>query len=122
SRTFEKRSDGEVAAILAKENQLEFGPSGPEASIGQERIVQDNQTDLEFLLERAARIGYEVFVDDQTLYFQRRVDPSSIVLGCVQTRALSWAELKIFHPRLSSANVVSKVIVRGWDPLKQEED
>jgi phage protein D len=121
SRTFEKKSDADVAAQIAREAGLTFGPTGPEASIEHDRIVQDNQTDLEFLRERAAHIGYEVFVDDSTLYFQRRGDPPPISLGCAPTRALSSALVTVFHPRLASTNGVSKVTVRGWDPRRQGE-
>ena len=121
SRTYEKRSDAEVATEIARKAGLEFGPTGPEAGVGYEHIVQHDQTDLEFLRDRAARIGYEVIVDDTTLYFQRHRDLPPILLGCAPTRAGSRALLKVFHPRISSANVVSKVTVRGWDPKKQED-
>ena len=121
SRTYEKMSDAQVAAELALKAGLAFGPSGPEAAIGQERIFQHDETDLEFLRRRAARIGYEVFVDDKTLYFQRRREAPPISLDCAPTLAGSSAFLKVFHPRLASANVVSKVTVRGWDPNRQED-
>ena len=121
SQTYEKRSDAEVAAEIAQKNGLAFGPTGPEAAIGYERIFQNTETDLEFLRRRAARIGYEVFVDDTTLYFQRRLEPPPISLGCAPTPAGSSALLKVFHPRLASANSVSKVTVRGWDPERQED-
>jgi phage protein D len=120
SRTFQEKSDAEVAALIAQEAGLGFGPTGPEAAVRFDRIVQHDETDLEFLRGRAARIGYEVFVEDTRLFFQRRLDPSPILLGCGPTRP-ALAALKAFHPRTISANAVSKVIVRGWDPAKQEE-
>ena len=121
SRTYENVSDAAIASELAQKAGLAFGPTGPEAAVGYQHIFQHNQTDLEFLRERAARIGYEVFVDDSTLYFQRRMDPPPIALGCARTRAGSHALLKLFHPRLASQNTVSKVTVRGWDAKKHEE-
>jgi phage protein D len=121
SRTYEKRSDAEIAAEIARRAGLAFGTSGPEAAVGQERVFQHNQTDLEFLRERAARIGYDVFVDDLTLYFQRRRDSPAIPLGCPARRADSPTLLKVFHARLASPGSVSKVTVRGWDPNQQEE-
>lgn len=35
--------------------------------------------------------------------------------------SLGTPQLKSFTPRLSTAQVVTKVIVRGWDPEKKEE-
>jgi phage protein D len=120
SRTFEKMTDADVAARIATENGLSFGPTGLEARVGYIHFEQNNQTDLEFLLDRAQRIGYDVFVDDSTLYFQRRRDPPPLPLDCAPGRAPGTL-LKVFHPLISSANRVSKVTLRGWDPQKQEE-
>jgi phage protein D len=121
SRIFENKSDAEIAAGIAQQAGLAFGPSGAEGAIAHGRVFQHNQTDLEFLRDRAARIGYEVFVDDKTLYFQRRPDRLPISLGCAPTRAGSQVSLKMFLPRTASPGSVSKVTVRGWDALKQEE-
>jgi phage protein D len=124
SRTFEKMTDSEIAARIAEENELGFGRDFmAEASQPQDHVFQHNQTDLEFLRTRAARIGYEVVVDDTTLYFRRdRVKESvSLGLGCTATPGVPTIDLRTFHPRLSSANMVSKVTVRGWDPQKKEE-
>ena len=121
TRTYENMSDAAIAAEIGRSAGLAFGPSGPEAAIGYQHIFQHNQTDLEFLRERAARIGYEVFVNDSTLYFQRQMDLAPIALGCARTRTTSHALLKLFHPRLASENSVAKVTVRGWDANKQEE-
>ena len=121
NRTYENMSDADIAAAIARKAGLAFGASGPEAAVGYRHIFQHNQTDLDFLRERAARIGYEVFVIDSTLYFQRQMDLPPIALGCVRTRAGSHALLKLFHARLASHNSVSKVTVRGWDAIKHEE-
>jgi phage protein D len=121
SRTYERMSDADIAAEIALKAGLAFGPRGPEADVAHQLIRQHNQTDLEFLRERAARIGYEVFVDGSTLYFQRHRDLPPVALGCEPARAGSRALLKVFHPRLASENSVSKVTVRGWDAKNHEE-
>lgn len=54
SRTFEKVSDADIAARLAGEAGLAFGPSGLEATTGHDRVVQHNQADLEFLRARVS--------------------------------------------------------------------
>jgi uncharacterized protein len=121
SRIYENSSDAEIASEIARQAGLAFAPSGPEAAITHQRIAQHNQTDLEFLRARAARIGYEVFADDSTLYLQPRRDPPPIPLGCSPVRAGSHALLRLFHPRLASPSSIAKVTVRGWDAKKHEE-
>lgn len=77
-------------------------------------LYQDNQTDLEFLKQRAWRIGYECFVKDGKLYFRKPPTSGTTV-------KLTWGEDLIeFHPRASLAEQVSEVNVRGWDIQKVE--
>ena len=90
------------------------GPTSPKY----DHIYQHNQTDLEFLRLRAARIGCEIRVDDATLKFKKRLteDPGlEFTIG--ESGALT---LERFSPRLSTANQVSLVKVRAWDPKKKE--
>jgi len=121
SRTFENQSDADIASRIAADNGLAFGPSGSEAFVKYDHVYQQNQTDLEFIGVRAARIGYEVVVDDSTLFFRRRREPQSTGLGCVAPAPGLSALLRAFHPRLSSANQVTTVVVRGYDPEHQRE-
>jgi phage protein D len=117
TRTFDLESDADIARQLAFEAGLQAETPGPEASIQHDRVYQHNQTDLEFLLERAARIGYDVFADETTLYFQRSRDTRPTTIGCLPSGVL----LKAFRARLSSTASVTEVTVRGWDPTNQEE-
>jgi phage protein D len=109
SRTYEWQTDAEIVAAIAAEHGL---IATPDAALGQRYpvVVQHDQTDLEFLLERAARIGFEVFVDDRTLYFQSR-NPTAVELGPL--RARPEAQLRVFHPRLSSTDSLQQVLIRG---------
>ncbi|HSM58041.1 MAG TPA: VgrG-related protein [Candidatus Sulfomarinibacteraceae bacterium] len=79
-----------------------------------EHIYQDNQSDLAFLMQRAWRIGYECFVADGKLYFRKPRTDSS---GATLKRQI---DLLFFRPRMTLAEQVDEVIVRGWDPQKQE--
>src|SRR5262249_51613917 len=81
TRTFERQSDADIVLQIAGENGLAAGPPSPETSVPYDRVVQDDQTDLEFLLERAARIGFEVTVDDRTLVFRRPPDRIAATVG-----------------------------------------
>lgn len=78
-------------------------------------VMQYNQTDLEFLWARAQRLGYQVYVEDKMLYFQKadahRGDASQ------KPAPLTWAlNLSTFEPRLTLMNQVVKAVVKGWDP------
>lgn len=124
TRTFEKMTDSDIASRIAEENALGFGRDFmAEASRPHDHVFQNNQTDLEFLRTRAARLGFDVWVDDSTLYFQRDgvKESVSLGLGCTAKPGVSTTGLRTFHPRLSSAGMVSAVTVRGWDPQKKEE-
>jgi phage protein D/phage baseplate assembly protein gpV len=73
-------------------------------------IIQHNQTDLAFLRQLAYTYGFEVTVRGSNLYF----GPQS---GSRGTVTLQWLkELRSFRPRLSLAQQVNEVKVKGWDP------
>ena len=78
-------------------------------------VMQYNQTDWEFLWARARRLGYQVYVEDKTLYFQKadahRGDPKS------KPAPLIWTlNLSTFEPRLTLMNQVTRALVKGWNP------
>jgi phage protein D/phage baseplate assembly protein gpV len=75
-----------------------------------DHLYQHNQTDLEFLMQRAWRIGYECFVADGTLYFRKPPAGSASL-------TLTWGDnLLSFRMRASLAEQVDEVVVKGWDP------
>ena len=115
SKTYAKMTDTEIVSQIAGEAGLVPGPGWPETSVP-DFVIQHNQTDLEFLRERAARIGFEVVVDDKTLMLRRPIEPDPVPLGCSGKPTLNR-----FHPRLSSASQVKEVTVRGWDPQQKKE-
>jgi phage protein D len=122
SKTYEKQTDRDIVSAIAAEHGLKAAVSGIEAddeSSGQ--IYQHNQTDLEFLRTRAARIGYEVLVDDTTLYFRKRAELPAVTMACPPRPMPNAVELFAFRARLASARQVQKVVVRGWDPMNPRE-
>lgn len=116
SRTFENMRDSDIVQTIAKEHGL-VGTADLDDDPVYDRVYQHNQTDLEFLRTRAARLGYQVRTEDELLNMRRRVDSPVVTLGC---RGNEDSNLRTFRPRLSSADQVSKVTVRGWDPEKKE--
>jgi uncharacterized protein involved in type VI secretion and phage assembly len=113
ARTFLKQSDKQIAQKIAGECSLGFKASSG-ALPTHEYVFQDNQTNMEFLQDRARRIGYYVYVDDGTLYFVKEPENGREV-------GLRWGENLIdFQARLTTAEQVSEVAVRGWDPAAKK--
>ncbi len=113
TRSFLEQKDSQVAQTIASE----LGLSAEVEDSGQVHpyLFQNNQTSVDFLLMRARAIGFEVHVDDRTLFFRkRRYDRGKVV-------TLEWGkDLSSFHPVLSSVPQAQKVVVRGWDRKNKE--
>lgn len=112
SRSFLNQSDSDIANKIA-------GESGLTATVDSTDIVYDYllqyaQTNYEFLLERARRIGYELRIVGKELQF-KKPKPAAAVAELEM-----GVTLKRFSPRLSVAEQVDKVEVRGWDPKAKE--
>lgn len=112
SRSYMQIKDSDIASKIASEAGL--SPQTEDTGVTLDYILQHNQTDLEFLLERARRIGYEVACEDSKLYFRKRRHTETEVLTL--NRQLHLME---FYPRLTTMNQASQYEVRGWD-VKQK--
>jgi phage protein D len=124
SHAYEKLTDSEIAQQIGGR----LGVSVHTAPLNEERyeyLFQDNQYDIIFLMERARRAGYDLFVEERgdngrseqsTLYF----GPSSNVQRV--TYQLTYGKSLIeFQPTLTTANQVGEVTVRGWDSLHKKK-
>ena len=113
SRSFLEQSDSDIARSVAGE------APGLTAMIDSTQVVhpyvlQYAQSNYDFLLERARSVGFEFRVIGKVLHF-RKPEP----MGSPVT--LEWGKsIKRFSPRLSVAEQVSKVEVRGWDDVNKE--
>lgn len=114
TKTYLNVKDSDLAQQLAQ-------ASGLTASVDATQLVypylmQANQTDWEFISERAKRIGYRLYVEDRTLHFKLPTSSPP-----VETQ-LEWGmELGRFRPRMSTVEQVSEVKVYGWDPKKKSK-
>jgi phage protein D len=89
-------------------------------SITYKHVYQHNQTDMEFLRARAARMGCHVWcVGDKIFVQQPQLQGQEIATLKVDGEKKD-AELRSFSPRLNSTNVVKKVTVKGWNPETKE--
>jgi phage protein D/phage baseplate assembly protein gpV len=109
TRTFLKQTDADIVERIAREAGLraECDPT----PVQHEYVIQDNQTDMEFLCERSLRLGFAVTVDDRSLRFRRAEQQPPLA------PAQEWAvTLQALRTRQSAAAQAGKVEVRGWDP------
>ncbi len=114
SKTFVQMTDSDMATKIARETGLKVEVE-PTREV-YEYVLQDNQTNLEFLQGRARRIGYRVFVEEGTLYFKPA--PQS----AAEMPVLEWGvNLKSVETRLTTSQQVKEVIVRGWSPKGKKE-
>jgi phage protein D len=125
SRTFLDQSDQDIASTIAGDAGLS-AECGNENKITHKHVYQHNQSNLEFLRLRAARIGYDVWVEGDKLHFDKpKADVDSGIklttAGAEDSEEGSDVKLISFAPRMSSSAIVKKVVVRGWDPEKKEE-
>ncbi|AFY54245.1 phage protein D [Rivularia sp. PCC 7116] len=114
TKSFLQMKDSDVVSQIARSRGLT--PKVTDSKVKLEYILQHNQTDWEFLQERAGRIGYEVMVDNKTLFFRPHNNSKSKI------STLTYGEgLQEFLPRLSTLSQVHKFEVRGWIPQEKKE-
>jgi phage protein D len=112
-RSFQNVTDSDVARRMAREAGLQADVEATRQV--HEYLFQNNQTDYEFLRQRAAALGYLVFAEGKKLCFKPPVHDASPV-------ELRWAaNLSEFRPRLTTISQVSWVTSRGWDPRTRKE-
>jgi len=113
ARSFMNVSDGDLVRKIASE-------AGLSADIGATSqvhpyVFQANQTNLAFLQQRAATLGYLLYVREKKLYCK----PPETQGASVE---LSWQQnLSSFRPRLSSIGQFKSVTVRSWDVTTKKE-
>ncbi len=105
-------TDSDIATAIAGEVGL--SPQVDSTTEVYKHIYQNALSNMEFLQQRAARIGFEVFAQEGKLYF-RKPDPTGRAVE------LEWGtDLRVFQPRLTVADQISEVTVKGWDHKKKE--
>ena len=126
------KTDSQIAEIVGERLKIKVNTDPDARETPYEYVFQDNQYDIIFLMERARLAGYDLFVIEKNaggkttseLYF----GPSNKLKAV--TYQLSFARYRIrtkeeatklfplidFKPELSTAQQVSEVTVKGWNP------
>jgi phage protein D/phage baseplate assembly protein gpV len=113
TKSFLKVKDSSIATEIA-------GDAGLSAdvdltSVEHEWVMQNNQTNMEFLMSRAERIGYQVLYTDDKLYFKK----GDFTLGAGPELAY-LEDLFSFQPCWTSSHQSDKMIVQSWDPKAKQ--
>lgn len=113
-------SDDKIIKTIVQETQGITGSDIDTSGLSRIKynyVLQYNQTDLEFLWSRARLLGYQVYVEDKKLFFQK----ANAVRGSETPSAMMWGEtLASFNPRMTLINQVDQAVVKGWDPHKKQ--
>lgn len=116
SLTFTEKTDQQILSQVAGDAGLSVEWKH-EKSITYKHVYQHNLTDLEFIRTRAARMGCHVWCEDTKLYVK---EPDLGQKSGIKLSVDKEAALRSFTPRISSAAVVKKVTVKGWNPETKE--
>lgn len=108
----------DVVKKIADKPQYRFGKSNIVDTRERHRqIKQNRQTDFDFMQKKLAdEIGFEVFLRGHDLYFRPRANDSSDII----TELIWGRTLVSFSPKINTANQISEVEVRGWNPSQQQ--
>ena len=120
SHTYEDRTDGEIARQIAGRLGVTI-TTDADAEAAEERfayLIQDNKLDIVFLLERAKRLGYDLYIEagsgGKSIYFGPTVNKRQPEFELHYGKSLIQ-----FQPNLDVSNQVYKVTVKGWDAINK---
>lgn len=116
SLTFTEKSDQQILSQIVQDAGLTLDWKH-EKSITYKHVYQHNLSGLEFLRMRAARLGCHVWCVDTKIMVK---EPDFSATSGVKLSVDKGGNLRSFTPRISSANVVKKVTVKGWNPETKE--
>ncbi|NES84295.1 MAG: VgrG-related protein [Moorea sp. SIO2B7] len=112
NRSFQDMTDTDIVNKIAGEVGLSTGTIDSSGA-PHDYVFQENQTNMEFLRERAARNGFELFVQDNKLNFRKPKVDNSLQLKWLK-------DIHSFRVRVNSAEQIKEVEVRGWDYSKKK--
>jgi len=107
-RSFKNIKDSELVALIAAD--IGLTAEAEDTQITYPYLLQNNQTNYHFILERAGRIDYEISVSDKTFIFRSSQEQTKPALTLNYT-----IDLDKFSVRLKVLAEGTTVQVRGWD-------
>jgi len=106
-------TDSAIVKYLSKKSGIEAVVDSP--TVNYPYLLQNHQSDYDFLMKRANRIGYEVLIEKGKLHFRESQE------GKAPVETLMYGkDLDSFSASLKALTQGSKVEVRGWDQSKKK--
>jgi phage protein D len=124
TQTYRNVKYSDIAQTIASRHDLQPGTID-DSKATHDHVSQANLSDWDFLASLGGEIGFEVTVSDGKLSF-RKPTPSSEAPGQGDFQSSNPLQLVFgqdlieFRPRVSSAEQVKEVKVRGWDPKAKQ--
>jgi phage protein D len=125
TRTFQGVSDKDIVEKIAQEANLQAEAEDPQ--IQYEYVMQANQTDLDFLRQRAKKLHFEILVHNNKLIFRRSQEVNA------NTYTLIWAHtqkavamgsqalpISTFSLAMNPSAPASTVEGRAYDPKTKQ--
>jgi phage protein D len=120
SKTWQSKSDNDVITDIINADGL-TPHVGSDPSVQHDHVYQHNQVNMEFIRVRAARLGFYIWCDGEKDVYVDKPNLSDAPVGELKIEEAAEHHLKTASLRMSSANVLNKVTVQGWDPKKKEK-
>jgi len=125
TETYKNVTDSDIARTVASRASLTVGKIDSTSGT-HDHVSQANQSDWDFLKSRAREIGYELAMEDGKFNFRKPIQASAAPQnGTYQNHSdplqlVFGDDLIEFRPRVTSAEQVNDVKVRGWDPVQKQ--
>src|SRR5437762_2120673 len=114
TKTYKNVKDSDLATQIAQRYGLSADTD--DSKVVHDYVIQNNLSDYDFLMERAAIAGFRVYVDDKKLLFKK---PK---LGDPPAAKLEWREIiGRLVQEVNTFDQVSKITTSGWDPKQAKE-
>ncbi|MDH5682741.1 MAG: hypothetical protein OEZ36_14210, partial [Spirochaetota bacterium] len=113
TRSFKDVKDSDIVSTIAGDWSLT--PETENTDTLYPHVFQNNQSDLNFLLTRARRLGFELSVRDKTLHFNKPKINESPEITLEHKKDFTW-----FSARLNAKYQSDEILVQGWDFVKKE--
>ena len=124
SKNFHNLADWQIAQQIAQHHDLGFSKKSSNKGETHKLVAQGTDDDLKFLLRLAKRNDYDcciVIEDDKPALFFGSPRDKRDGNAVTQLKLVYGQSLNSFTPRLSVAEQVDKLTVRGWNPRKKEK-
>lgn len=123
TRVFRNVTDSDIVKQIAQEAGIDVGEIQATSEV-HDQVSQANLTDWDFLAARARPLGFDLTFREGSLHFGARngssvapaeADANADPMGLDPRQLIYGYNLLGFHGRISAAEQVGEVEVRGWD-------